>query len=434
MADVWLAEDQELRRHVAVKILHERYANDEQFVERFRREATHAAGLSHPNIVSIYDRGVAGGSYYIVMEYIEGRTLKELIVTRGPCPVPVAISYTRQMLAALRYAHKNGIIHRDIKPHNVLVDREGRVKVADFGIARAGASEMTEAGLDRRHRAVPLARAGARRPGRRELGSLLDGDRPLRAADGNGAVHRRDAGRDRDEAPLADARGTLGTAAGHPARSRPRRPARAREGAGRALPTQPSSIEISSSWRAAIRSARRRRRQRRWCWRVRARSTPRRRHASRRPSAAAAGGTYGGEERYRAYDGPARRRRSIWPWLLARRGRARRRGRRLVPLRQRAESDRQQQAARGAAVHGIVESKAVNLILDDGFEPQVRRLPKGDAAGRDRLRAVARRGNRARKGRDRHDQGLDGQEDRRRARRGRQAADGCRRDADAGRA
>ena len=86
MADVWLAEDQELGRHVAVKILHERYANDEQFVERFRREATHAAGLSHPNIVSIYDRGVADGSYYIVMEYIEGRTLKELIVTRGPCP------------------------------------------------------------------------------------------------------------------------------------------------------------------------------------------------------------------------------------------------------------------------------------------------------------------------------------------------------------
>src|SRR4051794_24272176 len=146
MADVWLAEDQELGRHVAVKILHERYANDEQFVERFRREATHAAGLSHPNIVSIYDRGVTDGSYYIVMEYIEGRTLKELIVTRGPCPMPVAISYTRQILAALRYAHKNGIIHRDIKPHNVIVDREGRVKVADFGIARAGTSEMTEAG------------------------------------------------------------------------------------------------------------------------------------------------------------------------------------------------------------------------------------------------------------------------------------------------
>ena len=159
MADVWLAEDQELGRRVAIKILHERYANDVQFVERFRREATHAAGLSHPNVVAIHDRGEAEGSYFIVMEYVEGRTLKELIVTRGMCPIPVAISYTRQVLAALRYAHRNGIVHRDIKPHNVLVDNEGRVKVADFGIARAGTSQMTEAGLDHRHRAVPLARS-----------------------------------------------------------------------------------------------------------------------------------------------------------------------------------------------------------------------------------------------------------------------------------
>ncbi len=147
MADVWLAEDRELGRRVAIKILHERYANDDQFVERFRREATHAAGLSHQNIVSIYDRGSINGSYFIVMEYVEGRTLKELLVARGTCPVPVAISYARQILAALRFAHRNGIIHRDIKPHNVIVDHEGRVKVADFGIARAGTtSQMTEAG------------------------------------------------------------------------------------------------------------------------------------------------------------------------------------------------------------------------------------------------------------------------------------------------
>ncbi len=146
MADVYLAEDQELGRRVAIKILNDRHAADDSFVERFRREAKNAAGLSHPNVVSIYDRGEAEGSYYIAMEFLDGRTLKELLVRNGPPPVPIAIDYARQILSAIGFAHRNGIVHRDIKPHNVVVGRDGRLKVTDFGISRAEASQMTEAG------------------------------------------------------------------------------------------------------------------------------------------------------------------------------------------------------------------------------------------------------------------------------------------------
>src|SRR5947207_8110380 len=101
MANVYLAEDQELGRRVAIEILDDRHAADEQFVERFRREAKNAAGLSHPNVVSIYDRGEAEGTYYIAMEFLDGRSLKELIVSRGPAPVQLAIDYARQILAAV---------------------------------------------------------------------------------------------------------------------------------------------------------------------------------------------------------------------------------------------------------------------------------------------------------------------------------------------
>jgi len=149
MANVYLAEDEELGRRVAIKILNDRHASDDSFVERFRREAKNAAGLSHPNIVSIYDRGEAEGTYYIAMEYLEGRSLKDKIVADGPLPVPAAIEATRQILRALGFAHRGGIVHRDVKPHNVLLAQdsaERRYKVTDFGISRTSASQMTEAG------------------------------------------------------------------------------------------------------------------------------------------------------------------------------------------------------------------------------------------------------------------------------------------------
>jgi eukaryotic-like serine/threonine-protein kinase len=152
MANVYLAEDEELGRRVAIKILNDRHASDDSFVERFRREAKNAAGLSHPNIVSVYDRGEAEGTYYIAMEYLEGRSLKDRIVSEGALPIATAIEVTRQILRALGFAHRRGIVHRDIKPHNVLLAQDGtgdgdpRFKVTDFGISRTAASQMTEAG------------------------------------------------------------------------------------------------------------------------------------------------------------------------------------------------------------------------------------------------------------------------------------------------
>ena len=144
MADVWCAGDTMLDRRVALKFLHERFAQDEQFVERFRREASAAAGLQHPNVVGVFDRGTYDGTHYIAMEYVEGASLKDLI-ERG-LGVGEAVEIVRQVLAGARYAHARGIVHRDLKPQNVLVDAEGRARVTDFGIARAGASEITQTG------------------------------------------------------------------------------------------------------------------------------------------------------------------------------------------------------------------------------------------------------------------------------------------------
>src|SRR6201996_9370940 len=146
MADVYLAQDEQLGRQVALKLLHRRFAEDPGFVERFRREAQAAASLQHPNVVSVFDRGSVEGTYYIAMEYLQGRSLKALIREEAPLDPLRAIDITVQILKAARFAHRRGGIHRDLKPHNVIVDAEGHAKVTDFGIARAGASDMTETG------------------------------------------------------------------------------------------------------------------------------------------------------------------------------------------------------------------------------------------------------------------------------------------------
>jgi len=146
MAEVYCAEDSQLGRRVAVKLLHERFAQDAEFVERFRREASSAASLSHANIVSVYDRGEWGGTYYIAMEFLEGRSLDSIVREEAPLAPERAIEITEQVLRAARFAHRRNVVHRDLKPHNVIIDDEGRVKVTDFGIARAGASEITQTG------------------------------------------------------------------------------------------------------------------------------------------------------------------------------------------------------------------------------------------------------------------------------------------------
>ena len=141
MAVVFLAHDRVLTRNVALKVLRQEYAQDDEFVERFRREAISAAALSHPNIVPVYDRGeTEDGRYYIAMEYVSGGTLKERIDRDGPLAPRVAVLVASQVAEALGVAHDRGIIHRDVKPRNILVSESGDVKVADFGIARAASA------------------------------------------------------------------------------------------------------------------------------------------------------------------------------------------------------------------------------------------------------------------------------------------------------
>ena len=144
MAEVYLARDRLLDRLVAIKILFPEFATDPSFVARFRREAQAAANLNHPNIVGVYDWGKERGTYYIVMEYVDGQTVSEILRNEGPIEPKRAAGIAADVAAALGFAHRKGVVHRDVKPGNVLITKTGEVKVADFGIARAMTASSEE--------------------------------------------------------------------------------------------------------------------------------------------------------------------------------------------------------------------------------------------------------------------------------------------------
>src|SRR6476620_10573689 len=137
MSSVYRAHDRLLDRKVALKVLHEQYMADDEYVERFRREARSVAALSHPNVVTVIDRGEHEGRQFIVFEYVDGENLKRLIERRGPAPVTTALELAMQIARGLSFAHQQGLVHRDVKPQNVLLNGDGQAKVTDFGIARS---------------------------------------------------------------------------------------------------------------------------------------------------------------------------------------------------------------------------------------------------------------------------------------------------------
>ena len=203
MAEVYLARDNSLGRDVALKVLRARYADDEEFVERFRREAMSAAALNHPNVVQVYDRGrTEDDAFYMAMEYVPGGTLKERTKAEGSPAPREAAEIASQVADALAVAHDRGIVHRDVKPQNVLLAASGEAKVSDFGIARAASTEtltQTDAVLGTLAYMSPEQVRGERvGPAER---SLFARGGPLRDAHRRSPLQGRRSDRHGDEAP-----------------------------------------------------------------------------------------------------------------------------------------------------------------------------------------------------------------------------------------
>ena len=291
MAEVYLAHDQLLDRPVAVKVLVPDLARDATFVERFRREAQAAAGLNHHNIVSVYDFGQDDGAHFIVMEYVDGPTLRDIIRGEAPLPPAKVIEIGAEIAAGLAAAHQQGIVHRDMKPANVLHrptarEREGG-RLRDRPGRPVGPGGAHHAGGGGGHRHLPVARAGPGRRPRPPLRRLLAGDGALRDAGRPAAVHRRLARRRRLQAGQRDPAAAVGL--------QPRRPARARRhracgpwprtrptASSRPRPCGPSCWPCGSA--PAVRNPRSARPGR---WRERRAAAGRRRPSPRRPGATA---------------------------------------------------------------------------------------------------------------------------------------------------
>ena len=255
MAEVYRAHDRLLDRPVALKVLFPELSVDRSFVERFRREAQAAANLSHPNIVPVFDWGEDTGTYFIVMEFIDGRPLSSILKTAGPSPPSGPPTSGPTWPPPWAIAHKHGVIHRDVKPGNVLITDEGQVKVTDFGIARAINTEesLTQTGavMGTATYFSPEQAEGIGVDARSDIYSL--GRRPLRDGDRSAAVPRRHAGGGGLQARPRPPTGTPRAQPVHPADLRghhpqvdgqgPRPPLRHRRGAaGRPAPLQRGSV------------------------------------------------------------------------------------------------------------------------------------------------------------------------------------------------